>query len=228
MEPLTIGALARRAGVGVETVRFYERQGLLRQPSRREGGYRSYPEDAVAQIRFIRQAQALGFTLEEVGALLNLKIATGTRSTAMRSRAVAKLADVEARIRQLERIREALEKLVAACPGKGPLATCTIMEALNSTAALVPATLPSRRKRKGNAPVKTLEVEIAGMHCDGCASTIQALLSHETGIKSANVSFAKGRATVLYDPNETNTAKVTAAIEKAGFRATGGQSAAST
>lgn len=76
--------------------------------------------------------------------------------------------------------------------------------------------------------MKTLEVEIAGMHCDGCASTIQALLSHETGIKSANVSFAKGRATVLYDPNETNTAKVTAAIEKAGFRATGGQSAAST
>ena len=228
MESLTIGALAKRAGVGVETIRFYERRGLLRQPPRREVGYRSYPEDAVAQIRFIRQAQALGFTLEDAGALLNLKVSPGTRCTAVRSRAVAKLADVEAKIAQLERIREALEKLVAACPGKGPLAACTIMEALNSASAPVPATLPPRRKRKGNSPVKTLEVKIEGMHCDGCAGTVQALLSHEAGIKSANVSFAKGRATVLYDPNETDMAKVVAAIARAGFRATGGRSAAST
>lgn len=228
MESLTIGTLARQAGVGVETVRFYERQGLLRQPPRQAGGYRSYPEGAVAQIRFIRQAQSLGFTLEEVGALLKLKIAAGTKCTAVRSRAVAKLSDVEERIRQLERIREALEKLVAACPGKGPLAACTILEALDSVAPVVPATLPARRKRKGNTPVKSLEVKIEGMHCDGCASTVQALLSHEVGIKSASVSFAKGSATVLYDPKETDPAKVTRAIEKAGFRATGGQSAAST
>ena len=226
MESLKIGALAKRAGVGVETVRFYERQGLLPQPPRRRGGYRSYPEEAVAQIRFIRQAQALGFALEEVGALLRLKIAPGTRCTAVRSRAVVKLSDVESKIRQLEKIREALEKLVAACPGKGPLAACTIMEALNSTTAVIRPKLPARRKGKGNTPVKSLEVKIDGMHCDGCASTIQALLSHEAGIKSANVSFSKGSATVLYDPEETDPAKVTAAIERAGFRATGGQSAA--
>lgn len=225
---LTIGALAKRAGVGVETVRFYEREGLVRQPPRRRGGYRTYSEEAVAQIRFIRQAQALGFTLEEAGALLKLRVTPGTRCTAVRSRAVAKLSDVEAKIEQLEKIREALEKLVAACPGKGPLAACTIMEALNSTTSPAAPTLPARRRKKGNIPVKSLEVKIDGMHCEGCASTIQALLSHEAGIKSANVSFEKGRATVFYDPSETDPAKVTAAIEKAGFRATGGQSAAST
>ena len=72
--------------------------------------------------------------------------------------------------------------------------------------------------------MKSLQVQIAGMHCDGCASTVQALLSHEAGIKSAKVSFASGKATVLYDPDATDVAKVTAAIEKAGFRATGGES----
>lgn len=227
MDFLRIGALARQAGVGVETVRFYERQGLLRQPARRPGGYRSYPQEAVGQIRFIRQAQSLGFTLEEVGALLRLRTSEETRCAAVRSRAVAKMADVEARIRQLQLIRGALETLVAACPAKGPLAACTILEALNSAAPIVPAALPARRKRKGNASVKTLEVRIEGMHCDGCASTIQALLSHEPGIGSANVSFTKGKASVLYDPSQTDPAKVAAAIEKAGFQAMGGSSAAS-
>lgn len=229
MESLKISDLAKQSGVGVETVRFYERQGLIRQPPRPGGAYRAYPEETVAQIRFIRQAQALGFSLEEVGALLSLKIATGSKCAAVRSRAAAKLADVEARITQLERIRIALEKLVGACPGKGPLAACTILEALESgTPVITPASpLGRRRKMKGFTQVKTLDVEIVGMHCDGCASTIQALLSHETGIKSANVSFPKGRATVLYDPKETDPGKVTAAIEKAGFRATGDANAAS-
>jgi len=227
MASLTISVLAKQAGVGVETVRFYERQGLIRQPTRRAGEYRSYPHEAVAQIRFIRQAQALGFTLEEVGALLALKITPGTRCTAVRSRAVAKLSDVEAKLRQLQNIRESLEKLVASCPGKGPLEACTIMEALNSVAPAVPPTPKARRKAKGNAAVKSLEVRIEGMHCDGCASTIQALLSHEAGIKSASVSFSKGKASILYDPDETDPATVTAAIEKAGFRASGSSSAGS-
>ena len=73
-----------------------------------------------------------------------------------------------------------------------------------------------------------LEVKIEGMHCNGCASTLQALLSHEPGIKSAAVSFANSKATVLYDPNETDPAKVKAAIEKAGYRATGGEAATAT
>src|SRR5712691_5110215 len=132
MGPLTIGALAKRAGVGVETVRFYERRGLVRRPARPGTGYRAYPEDAVGRIRFIRNAQALGFTLQEVTALLALRVTAGTSCAAVRSRAAAKLADVKQRLTDLERIRIALEKLVAACPGRGALNSCTILDALDS------------------------------------------------------------------------------------------------
>ena len=70
MSSLSIGALAKRSGVGVETVRFYERRGLVRRPSRPRAGYRAYPEDAIGRIRFIRNAQALGFSLQEIKELL--------------------------------------------------------------------------------------------------------------------------------------------------------------
>jgi MerR family mercuric resistance operon transcriptional regulator len=119
MKPLTIGALASRAGVGVETIRFYERKGLVRRPPRPGTGFRLYPEETVARIRFIRQAQTLGFTLQEIRGLLALRVAPGTDCAAVRSRAVAKLANVEARLEELERIQGALAKLIAACPGRG-------------------------------------------------------------------------------------------------------------
>src|SRR5712691_9846573 len=133
MGPLTIGALAKRAGVGVETVRFYERRGLVRRPARPGTGYRSYPEEAVGRIRFIRNAQALGFSLQEIKELLALRMTTGTSCAAVRSRAAAKVADVKRRMADMERIRNALEKLVAACPGRGALASCTILDALDSS-----------------------------------------------------------------------------------------------
>lgn len=106
----------------------------------------------------------------------------------------------------------------------------SILEALASpaTAVIAKAMLKPKHKVKGNTLMNPLEVKIEGMHCNGCASTIQALLSHEPGIKSAAVSFANSKATVLYDPNETDPAKVKAAIEKAGYRATGGEAATAT
>jgi MerR family copper efflux transcriptional regulator len=219
MGSLTIGAVAKRAGVGVETVRFYERRGLVRRPARPRAGYRAYPEDAVARIRFIRNAQALGFTLQEINALLDLRVTAGTSCAAVRSRAAAKLADVRRRQADLERIRVALEKLVAACPGRGGLITCTILEALDSPAAGVPERVaPSARRRdKGAIPMKSLDMKIEGMQCDGCANTIQAILSREPGVKSANVSYAKRSASVFYEPEDTDPARVRAAIEKAGF-----------
>ena len=217
METLRIGALAKRAGVGVETVRFYERQGLILQPAKRSQGYRSYPLEVLDQIRFIRQAQALGFTLEEVAALLALRTNAGAKCTAVRARAVAK--HVDEKREQLQRIREALEKFVASCPGKGPLRACTIMQALESEDPVVSGTAPPpRRRRKGNAPVKSVDITIEGMNCHGCASTIQSLLTREPGVRSANVSFTGRKATVLYDPKQTDPGKVATAIEKAGFR----------
>ena len=220
---LTIGALAKRADVGVETIRFYERRGLLRKPSRPTTGFRVYPEEAVRRIQFIRHAQELGFTLEETTALLALRVTAGSSCAAVRSRAAVKLADVEARIQQMERIRGALEKLVASCPGRGAITSCTILEALESS-SLDPEASKVRRAQtqKGGRDLKSLEVRIEGMHCQGCASTIQALLAHERGVKSAKVSFEKSMASVFYDPQLTDPTRVAAAIEKAGFRAAGG------
>src|SRR6266852_273541 len=91
MKPLTIGQVARQAGVGVETVRFYERQGLLEEPSRRESGYRQYPEDVVARLRFIRRAKELGFSLKEIAELIALRLDPATMCSDIKERAEAKI-----------------------------------------------------------------------------------------------------------------------------------------
>jgi len=217
MAALTIGAVARRAGVGVETVRFYERRGLLRRPPRPGSGFRTYPEEIVARLRFIRQAQVLGFTLKEIGDLLALRVAPGTDCAAVRTRAAAKLADVEGRLAELERIRGALAKLVAACPGSGAVASCTILESLAETASARPAR-PTRRRNARSKDMKSLELKIEGMHCDGCAATIEALLTREPGVNATSVSYAAGGGRILYDPGATDPARLAAAIEKAGYR----------
>jgi Predicted transcriptional regulators len=129
MEPLKIGELARRAGVAVDTVRYYERTGLLPSPQRRPSGYRVYAPDAVARLRFIRRAKALGFSLEEIGELLAL---SGRRDVgAVRRAAAAKLALIETRIAEMRRVRDGLRQLVETCPGQGPADACPILVALN-------------------------------------------------------------------------------------------------
>ncbi len=217
MAALTIGAVARRAGVGVETVRFYQRRGLVRRPPRPDIGFRTYSEETVARLQFIRQAQVLGFTLREIGDLLALRVAPGTDCAAVRARAAAKLADVDGRLAELGRIRGALAKLVAACPGSGAVTTCTILGSLAETAP-TRATRPTRRRHPRSKDVKSLELKIEGMHCDGCATTIEALLAREPGVKAASVSHAASGGRILYDPGATDPGRLAAAIEKAGYR----------
>jgi MerR family copper efflux transcriptional regulator len=136
MSDLTIGRAARRAGVGVETIRFYERRGLIEQPPKpATSAFRVYSEETVARIRFIRQAQELGFSLSEAGELLGLKADPAADAADVRNRAAAKLDQVDEKIRQLERIRGALQALIVACPGQGELGRCSIMEALGQTRA---------------------------------------------------------------------------------------------
>ncbi len=131
MRDMTIGTTAREAGVGVETIRFYERRGLIDQPPKpQEGGFRVYPDETVERIRFIRQAQELGFSLREIGDLLSLRADPKTDSGEVRERAEAKLTEVNRKIMELERIRSALEALISACPGGGALRACSIMDAL--------------------------------------------------------------------------------------------------
>jgi MerR family copper efflux transcriptional regulator len=128
MESIGIGALARRAGVGIDTVRYYERSGLLVPHARLASGYRRYGAIEVARLRFIRRAQALGFTLKEVRELLAL---SKQRDVArIRRTAQAKLDDIARRIASLERVRQGLEQLVKACPGHGRAADCPILKAL--------------------------------------------------------------------------------------------------
>ena len=128
MNSIGIGALAKRAGVQIDTVRYYERSGLLTPKSRLASGYRRYGEVELARLRFIRRAQTLGFSLKEVHQLLAL---SSRRDVARVKRAAQqKLADVEKRIAELERVRGGLTSLIAACPGHGRAADCPILNAL--------------------------------------------------------------------------------------------------
>ncbi len=132
MESLTIGQVARRAGVGVETVRFYERRGLIQEPPRRESGYRQFSADVVDQLRFIKRAQELGFSLREVRELMSLRVTPGCNCDRVLRRTEAKIEDVKARIRVLRRMRGILETLAKACRERGTTTACPILAALGS------------------------------------------------------------------------------------------------
>lgn len=133
---MRIGELAKAANVGVETVRFYERKGLIQQPLRpSDGGFRTYPRKATSRIRFIRQAQDLGFSLREIEDLLSLRADPQTDCGDVKHRAQQKRDDVDDKIAQLQRIRLPLTKLIEACPGKGGLEICSIMDSLDTPIA---------------------------------------------------------------------------------------------
>jgi len=130
-KPITIGVVARRAGVGVETVRFYERQGLIEEPPRRMSGYREYSEEVIARLSFIRRAKELGFTLSEIKELLALRLDPETPAAEIRQRAEAKIADIQAKIQSLQKMKKALAKLTAACGCHGTSAECPLLHALD-------------------------------------------------------------------------------------------------
>ena len=130
MDTMTIGKVAKGAGVGVETIRFYEREGLIDQPRRTDSGYRAYPVDTVDRVRFVRHAKELGFSLTEIKELMAWRIAPGTTCGQIKKRAEAKIGDIEDRIRGLQRMKQALRKLAAACRGNGPVSECPILDAL--------------------------------------------------------------------------------------------------
>lgn len=132
---LTIGRLAKAAGVGIPTVRFYERRGLLPRPQRRSSGYRSFEPEAIQLIRFIRHAQELGFSLKEVEDLLDLRMDPKRSCADVRQRAMEKIADIDAKVAGLARMRKVLDRLVETCPGDAPTADCPILEALEDDAA---------------------------------------------------------------------------------------------
>ncbi|GAB3099670.1 heavy metal-responsive transcriptional regulator [Lysobacter terrae] len=127
---MKIGELAQRAGVGIDTVRYYEKEGLLPKAQRLASGYRVYDPHDVRRLRFVRRAKALGFTLPEVRELLALSDHRDDDMATLKTAAMEKLADVDAKLAELNRMRDALQTLVASCPGHGALDECPILNAL--------------------------------------------------------------------------------------------------
>lgn len=128
--PLTIGALAQAAGVGVETVRYYQRRGLLPQPVAASGAYRRYPPGVAARLRFIRRAQQLGFTLDEIAGLLQL--ADGTDRRSIRRITAARLAQLRERMADMQRMVDALEHVLHECAHAERSLRCPIIEAIEA------------------------------------------------------------------------------------------------
>lgn len=131
MDQLTTGEVAKRGGVKLETIRYYERCGLLPKPPRTASGYRVFAPEAVRRLHFVKRAQALGFSLKEIKQLLSLRAASKTECEDVRKRALAKISEIDAKIRTLRAMRKALLRLSAACAGRGSLSDCPILESLD-------------------------------------------------------------------------------------------------
>ncbi|MDQ3666887.1 MAG: MerR family DNA-binding protein [Acidobacteriota bacterium] len=128
---ISTSELAKRGGVNLETIRYYERMGLLPKPPRSGAGYRQFSPESVRRVLFIKRAQELGFSLKEIKELLALRIAPGSTRADVRKRAEAKIADIEGKVEHLREMKKALVSLTEACCENGPASECPILESLN-------------------------------------------------------------------------------------------------
>jgi Cu(I)-responsive transcriptional regulator len=129
---LKIGDVARLGEVNLQTVRYYEREGLLPEAPRLASGYRVFSADTVRRVRFIKRAQELGFTLAEIRELLSLRVDQERDSGTVRELALRKISDIEGKIRSLQSMKAALEHLTARCSGHGPASECPILDGIDS------------------------------------------------------------------------------------------------
>ncbi len=132
MSALSIGRVAKRTGLQVGTVRFYESRGLIAEPQRKESGYRQYREDVIPRLRFVKRAKILGFSLEEIRDLLELGSEEATTCAEVRAKAEGKMREVSVRIAALDQVRKALSNLVVGCEDNALEGECPFLEALFS------------------------------------------------------------------------------------------------
>ena len=130
MNSMKIGAVAKLSGTGIETIRYYERQGLLLEPERRPSGYRQFDEAAIARLTFIIRAKGLGFTLSEIKELLALWFDPVTTCCDVRRRAEQKISDIDERVRALQAMKRSLKKLIDQCQQRGKLEDCPLLYGL--------------------------------------------------------------------------------------------------
>ncbi len=218
MRDMTIGRAAQQAGVNVETIRFYERRGLVEKPAKGEK-YRVYPPEMVARVRFIRRAQQVGFSLREVQELLLLRADPNADCADVKQQAQHKIEEVDRKISELGRVRAALQKVVESCPGRGRLTACTILNVLEDAPQPWPQAAASPRfDDEEENTMKSVTLKVEGMRCDGCAETLRSLVSAQPGTRAADVSFEEGQARVFYDPRTISEEDLVTTIQKAGFR----------
>lgn len=133
MSALTVGKVAAEAGVNIETLRYYERKGILPEPPRSPSSYRLYPEDTVRRVRFVKRAQELGFTLKEVKEILSLRVTRGARCRDVQQQAEVKIQEIDQKIRALQAMQNVLQQLVQQCSsGTASMTECPILKCLDS------------------------------------------------------------------------------------------------
>ena len=130
MTLLNIGQVAKQTGVTVEAVRFYEKKDLIAAPQRSAGGYRQYPPETVKRVLFIQNAKEVGFTLKDIGELLSLRLDSGTSCTSIKLLATQKMEEVDQKIHDLERIRDALGQMILKCDSRRDMSDCPILDEL--------------------------------------------------------------------------------------------------
>ena len=128
---ISTSELAKQGGVNLQTIRYYERTGLLPKPPRSGAGYRQFTPESVPRMRFIKRAQELGFSLKEIKELLALRVSPRSTRTDVRQRAEAKIADIEEKVRHLRAMKKTLVRLSETCCGSGPASDCPILESLS-------------------------------------------------------------------------------------------------
>ncbi len=146
---MTTGQLAKKAGVNIQTIRYYERRGLMPKPHRRESGYREYSDEAVKRIQLIRHAKGLGFSLKEIHELLSLSLDPETPCSEVKKRAEAKISDIDERIKNLQWIKNSLLKLSKACQRSWPISECPILEALEKQKRFPEPQIVQGERRRG-------------------------------------------------------------------------------
>ena len=138
MKTYTIGQLAKAVGVNLETIRYYERTGLLAKPPRNDSGYRQFPEEAVARLRYTKNAQRLGFSLREIGELLSLRLSPDSACLDVKEKAEAKIAEIDRKMVELKNLRTALKELSARCAQATPIYECHFLEVLQDSGGAKP------------------------------------------------------------------------------------------
>lgn len=132
LSTLSIGQVAKLAGVGIETIRFYEREGIIKEPPRRDSGYRMYDPEIIGRLRFIKRAQELGFSLKEIAEMLSLRVKPNQNCEWVKKKAESKLEEIGRKIADLKRMQKILTEVTEACVASKPVADCPILLAFDT------------------------------------------------------------------------------------------------